>query len=375
MKDKTSKRIILSLFVLSCFILGLFLGRFTLDFVPRDPSGYLDLQAELLKSGYLFRANNLYEKKHGEALERIVFDYSRNTAWRNDFAIDLTDGFFCEQKCYITPEKLEAIVLGDNYDFTLFGKRFAPLIAHAGGGYRTQKTSLIYTNAYETIKQNYELGHRFFEIDFHFTLDNKLAAVHNWSDFDHVVNERQWLMEKKYTEMLQGLTLTKVLDLMLVHRDMFLITDTKAYELNSEEQSQQFNLIYDEIIKRDASLLQRVIPQVYSGMMMEENPVLNHFPNVIFTLYAVITTTEDILHLLDDYPNIQMITTDILGTYIDDRQLINGIKFRNKKLSIHTVNEYQVFTDERYVGVDGYYTDFLTPKDWQLWRNSPKSML
>jgi len=372
MNKRILKRASVSLFIVCIFVVGVLLGRSSLsDVVPARPNGYVDVEEGLRAAGYTYRTQKFYEKKHHGLTEKIIIDYNNNTVLRNDFAIDIKDTYVCARTCLMQIDKLEEIILQEPYRFNLFGTRYAPLIAHAGGGYRTKETSSTYTNTYEAIQQNYELGHRFFELDFQFTSDKKLAAVHNWKNPDSILNEHDWLIQKMKPGSLQHLTFTQVLDMMLVQRDMFLITDSKAFEIEPQEQAAQFNLMYDEIMQRDAELLERVIPQIYSKEMIVSHAVLDNFPNVIFTGYGVATSTADILQTLDEHPNIQMFTTDILGHYIDDRNLVEGIKNRGKKLSIHTVNAYEVFTEERYAGVGGYYTDFLTPSDWEIWHQSP----
>ena len=54
---------------------------------------------------------------------------------------------------------------------------YRPLfIAHASGGIN----GLTYLNSLETLNYNYELGHRYFEVDFSWTQDDELVLIHDW---------------------------------------------------------------------------------------------------------------------------------------------------------------------------------------------------
>src|SRR5210317_451008 len=58
------------------------------------------------------------------------------------------------------------------------GSNISPpvFIAHAGGSLNGQK----YTNSLEALNLNYQKGHRFFEVDFSWTSDEGLVAIHDW---------------------------------------------------------------------------------------------------------------------------------------------------------------------------------------------------
>jgi glycerophosphoryl diester phosphodiesterase len=369
MKNEIVKRSVIDLAIVWSIVVGACFGLLTLtEWYVSSLGTYRDVEQAFIAAGYTSTRAHVYEKNHHGLVEQITIDYRNAKAFRNGFALDIATNYFCYVRCLMQADQLEELILNEPYNFNMFGVRYAPLIAHAGGGYRTREKTSTYTNAYEAIAQNYGLGHRFFELDFELTTDEKLVAVHEWKRQDRGVSEHDWLMQPEGSEHLHHVAFTDVLELMLVQRDMFLITDSKVFEVDEAQRAAEFKFMYEAIMRYDTALLNRVIPQVYTTDMLEKYPVLSNFPHVILTGYAANMTRTDILAALDAHPQIQMFTTDILGSYIDDYDLVAGVKERARKLSIHTVNEADVFTDLRYVHVDGYYTDFLTPSDWRAWK-------
>jgi len=363
MKKGMSKNATLILAVVCSFLLGSLFGR--LIGQQNTNVHYVELDKTLQEAGYTPVTDDVYEKEHHNLREQVRFDYKNHRIIRNDFMIDMTGAYSCGDTCMIRADKAAEIILKESPTFDTFGKTYAPLIAHAGGGYEDEERRVTYTNSYDAIKQNYDKGHRFFEVDFQFTTDKKFIAAHPVGLTPEIIeNADAWVNARRTAAGIEPLTFDKILDLMLVQRDMFLITDTKAFMVDEQGQNEQFDTMYQTVIARDPSLLERIIPQIYSKQMIAQNETLRQFPSVIFTGYAVLTTGDDILETFDMYPNIKMFTTDALGDYIDEVSLLDGLKERGKKVSIHTVNDEAVFHEARYEQVDGYYTDFLQPHDW-----------
>jgi len=367
LSPKMMRRMIIAFLACVIFCCGLFIGKYmSWQNETSYQTMYVEVEDAFLAAGYEAKSADLYEKKHHGLTEQIRLDYINNKVLRNGFAVDIKDAFLCYATCLLRKDKMEDILLKEKYAFPLYGTRYAPLIAHAGGGYRGNEHNMTYTNTHEAIQQNYELGHRFFEVDFYFTDDKKFVGLHpNDMPPQPISNAELWVRQQIESKGLRPVTLSSLLDLMLIQRDMFLVTDTKAFLFNDEEQDEQFNFLYNEIMRRDDTLIDRVIPQFYSPQMMQRQTILHHFPSVIFTDYAVNTTNEEILKLLDEYSNIQMVTTYIGGERVRDEEFVAAIQKRKKKVSVHTVNEPSVFVDAHYAKVESYYTDFLVPHDWQ----------
>ena len=113
-------------------------------------------------------------------------------------------------------------------------------------------------------------------MDFYLTSDGKMAAVHDWNQFGYMnglaLSSDEWknfqtfgspVTDSRFTTMLIG----DVLDQMLINKDMFLVTDTKSFEVSEQEVIHQFTEIYNEAMKRSPELLSRIIPQIYNQTM------------------------------------------------------------------------------------------------------------
>lgn len=255
----------------------------------------------------------------------------------------------------------------DTYSFDSIGKDIPPLIAHAGGGYKKDGIEYTYTNSREAFEQNYAIGHRIFEFDFYFTSDKKLASIHDWEEFGYKdgtpMSEAEWLNFKE-PHQLQNLMLSDILDLMIEHEDMFLVTDTKSNEVSPMEQIEQYTMLYNEVISRSPELLNRVFPQVYNGDILRNVEILQKFPFIIFTAYSTLETSEEIFQLFETYDNIKMFTTATFNQYIDDQDFIRKLKKKGIFISVHTINDLEELSNPRYKKADGFYTDFITPDDW-----------
>jgi glycerophosphoryl diester phosphodiesterase len=101
----------------------------------------------------------------------------------------------------------------------------------------------------EAIEQNYQRGHRVFEIDFSLTKDNELAAVHDWNHgkgitqvgwIDVPTNE-EWKAKRIYGKY-TTLDIDDIITLMEKYRDIFIVTDTKETQENIV--AKQFKEIY-----------------------------------------------------------------------------------------------------------------------------------
>ena len=220
----------------------------------------------------------------------IVFDIENRICKKNEYIFYLDEIYNVFYEDYIEDDDIQDIlnskvelingkvianpIVYSEKDWTEENK----LIAHAGGAVREKGYTTYYTNSREALVQNYNLGHRVFEIDFYLTSDQKLAAVHDWYQFgtyDGVAfSAMQWkefrtngqpITEGRYTTML----IDDVLDEMLINKDMYIVTDTKSFELSEQETYIQFKNIYDEAMKKDPELLSRIIPQIYNEKMYE----------------------------------------------------------------------------------------------------------
>jgi glycerophosphoryl diester phosphodiesterase len=106
----------------------------------------------------------------------------------------------------------------------------ARLVAHAGGAVR----GLTYTNSREALEEHYAEGYRVFELDFHWTSDGRLVVVHDWSDISeqfgtkrHVFSYDEFV-DARRRDGFHQLTFEDLRKWLQIHRDAFVVTDTKA---------------------------------------------------------------------------------------------------------------------------------------------------
>ncbi|MFD2881100.1 hypothetical protein ACFTAO_42795 [Paenibacillus rhizoplanae] len=59
----------------------------------------------------------------------------------------------------------------------------------------------------------------------------------------------------------------KIVNLMEIYPDTYIVTDTK--ELEAQQVTKQFQLIVEAARKKDPALLERIVPQIYSREMLE----------------------------------------------------------------------------------------------------------
>ena len=146
---------------------------------------------------------------------------------------------------------------GDPHAWTMLSDG---LVAHALGSIDGHD----YTNSYEALTLNYGLGHRVFEADLNLTTDGELAVVHDWHGYSGQKSSDEWRSVRiayRYTAIM----LQDILDFMVRHPDMYLVTDTKSFEYSQADMITQFQVLYTRAYEAGGTqLLNRIIPQIYN---------------------------------------------------------------------------------------------------------------
>jgi glycerophosphoryl diester phosphodiesterase len=113
--------------------------------------------------------------------------------------------------------------------FSLSSPVEAKLVAHAGGAVR----SLTYTNSQEALDEHYAEGYRVFELDFNWTNDGRLVVIHDWAQTSaqfgtksHVFSYDEYVSAKR-RDGLHQLTFEDLREWLHMHRNAFVVTDTK----------------------------------------------------------------------------------------------------------------------------------------------------
>lgn len=187
-------------------------------------------------------------------------------------------------------EKYEELSLQINgnkkyeYDYSFLKK--PSLIAHGLG--KTEDND-YQTNTLEAFENSYKSGYKLFEADLTYTDDNYLVCVHGAGTWHSFVGDND--MPFTYENFKKNKILNKytpidykdLIDLLIKYDDIYLITDTKYTD--AENYVCQFQLIINYALEKDASVLERIIPQFYTKEMLFDVMSLYDFKSVIFTLY------------------------------------------------------------------------------------------
>ncbi len=228
-----------------------------------------------------------------------------------------------------------------------------PYIAHALGGIDGSS----YTNSKEAFLENYNAGHRVFEVDLRLTKDGSLVAVHdlpqNKQGKPMTLKEFQkYKVQGKYT----SLTFKDIALLMKKYPDMYLVTDSK--ETDEALITQQFTSIVETANETDPEILKRIIPQIYTMQMYDTIMSLYNWNSMIFTLYALPDFSEREVIDFAYQRGIGVITTHV-GK--NQSMFFHELYERDIKVYMHTYNTPEEEANLKRGGVWGVYTDFLKP--------------
>lgn len=248
-----------------------------------------------------------------------------------------------------------------HYDFDYSWVSKSPLIAHAMGGIDGK----MYTNSREAFLYNYEIGHRVFEVDFDVTVpENALVASHDvdtWRKKTGTAADVPFTYDTFRATKIHGaytpIDYRDVIDLMSEYPDIYVITDTKYTDQPTV--MMQFAQLVRYALEKDASVLDRLIPQIYHEAMLEYVMEVYPFRSVVFTLYATQWTKESVLDFAQR-TGVNFITISRKRIKDDFLQLMkdNGIY-----VGSHTSNDLEETQGWFDKGLDMMYTDYLTPAD------------
>lgn len=242
------------------------------------------------------------------------------------------------------------------------------MVAHAMGGIHGQ----AYTNTYEAFVANYEKGLRIFEVDLLLSADDDLIARHEWGkSFTAMMGQQDELeperhdgvfttaefKEAKIMGQYEPLTWEEILDLMEFYPDVYIVTDTK--QIKPEEIDQIFGDIVDSAEAKDPALLERIVPQIYNQPMWDQLQGIHPFESIIFTLYTVHDTNEEVTQFVKE----KGITAVTMSDTRANKELISSLNDLGVPSYVHTVNDPKLMMKLKRMGAYGFYTDFLTEKD------------
>jgi glycerophosphoryl diester phosphodiesterase len=225
------------------------------------------------------------------------------------------------------------------------------LIAHAGGGIDGH----TYTNSREALDTAAANGFGLVEVDFAFTRDGHLVLTHEWADVTRLYDAGGaepplTLAQFKTAKPRVGLHQMTVPDLgvwMRAHPSVDVMTDFKRDAVRGLE-----------ILKRELPDLQpRFVVQMY-GFGDEKPMGALGYHRRILTLYRSKLSNGALRRWLPKH------RVDAVAFPL--RRLKSGILGVLKPADVfiyaHTVNDAEEMETLRAKGVDGFYTDWLTPE-------------
>ncbi len=223
-------------------------------------------------------------------------------------------------------------------------------VAHAGGGI----DGFRYCNCLEALNENYQLGHRYFELDFSWTSDDELVIIHGWKgasfkryykDYTASVKSYREFMDMKMTGGYTSLTPESLVNWLDTHKDAYIITDIKNDNIDG--------LLYLE--RNFDSYIENFIPQIYFIDEYAEVKSLG-YNKIILTMYRNSHSAEDVASFVDKN-ELYALTTNT--SKMETPALLELMEERNVFVYLHTYNRKKVVTSLFESSVDGVYTDFL----------------
>ncbi|NLI76725.1 MAG: hypothetical protein GX442_09825 [Candidatus Riflebacteria bacterium] len=221
------------------------------------------------------------------------------------------------------------------------------VILHAGGSV----ASWTGTNAREALDANYAAGGRAFELDFEWTTDEALVAVHNPPGVT-----LQQFRQNQQGRPLTNLALAEVGDWFARHSGAMLVTDVKARNV--------------EALTRMRGLFpgweSRIVPQIYSLWELEPVKRLG-YTRVILTLYLhgyFFPTVEEFLAIAP----VDALTIPVNRA---ERTALERLASWSVPVYCHTVNDESESCRLRDIGAWGVYSDTLRAPWTNGWPGLP----
>lgn len=240
------------------------------------------------------------------------------------------------------------------------------MISHAMGGIDGHS----YSNCLEGFLENYEEGHRIFEVDMELTSDNKIVLWHDWKrQFCSKYREgrtptyAEFMGSRIYDEY-TPMDLEGLLKLMDQYPDVRIITDSK--HSSSTIVKKQFKAIVSTANQLGIpEVLDRFIVELYTKDMYRVVEEIHHFPEYILTLYKLLgkAPSKSRLQDLASFCKKKGINTIAMYAKWWNPKYKGYVKSYGVDLALYTVNDPDDAEDYFDEGVNALFTDFLPPLD------------
>lgn len=245
-----------------------------------------------------------------------------------------------------------------NFDYSWIEK--GPYIAHAMGGIDGSN----YSNSYEAFRSNYEAGQRLFEADFSLTDDGDVVLMHTDYEWENRLRSSKDLdfttknfLSSLYDGKFHTMDYRKMIDLMIEHPDIYLITDSKYTDRPNVEK--EFTQIIEYAQSKDPSVLNRFVIQIYLPEMLDWVMALHPWRSVIYTLYQDPNWTTENVRDFALESGVKVITTGC--DWIDDNiaQTWHDAGLTIAAFTTNDLNKVQSLVTTYDVKL--FYTDYLLP--------------
>ncbi len=230
------------------------------------------------------------------------------------------------------------------------------LIFHAGGGI----DGLDYTNSKEALEAVLEKGESFVEIDFMYTSDHELVCMHKWGEQwgkEEAPSIEEFISSKIYGKY-SAMTAAELIQYMECYPNLYIIIDTK--EENQIEVVESLVALSAE----HTDITERLIIQLYADGIKEKIQQIYPFSdeNFLFTAYKFGSNYPNKIMEICYDENITVVTVPYDVWDKETKELYASKGF---VVFEHTVNRPDFAMKSLEEGVHGFYTDFLSEKDFE----------
>lgn len=231
----------------------------------------------------------------------------------------------------------------DNYVF----------VAHGAGGIN----HITYSNSNDAFNLSLHNGFQLIELDFVWTLDNKLVVLHDWfHNFNKFYGSKgirsyKDFMSEKMNYGLTRLALDHLLELFKRNKNFSIITDIKSKNIKGLKFLNDFFSDYKN----------RIIPQIYNFSEFKSVKELG-FEKVILTLYKMRVNRIKLVNFLKGK---SLFGVTVPKNLASNKQLIESILKTGHRVFTHTVNTKKEVKHLIKNKIHGVYTDFLVPSDFE----------
>ncbi len=224
------------------------------------------------------------------------------------------------------------------------------LIAHACG----QIDKLVYSNSKEALNNSYKHGFRFIEFDISQTKDGKFILLHDFEETRYKLFGKKGkcnfseFMSDKMIGGYQQLSLDDIIAWFEDHNDCYIVTDSKDADIIE---------LCQYILKKSPKLKDNLIIQIYSFAEYQHIKSLG-ISKIIFATYKTEATNNEIIDFLKNNACYAV----SMSLEKAKNGFANAIK-ENMDLWVlaFTLNQENLISDYKKIGVDGFFTDKIIP--------------